>query len=174
VNTKKQCEANLTLARRAAARPPTVSEDACQIDGNKGLLPWQVAEKMLTEGISTKHSSTWSLHFADKEFTAGANIIKTMRRIPLKTSKGEEGIQTISNTAALSNLSNGIMRDSRVFRIDSNEFLTRVTDQVIFETNHWKGWPGTTGPEALQEKAMERLRKEGWDSVRPALATVYL
>jgi hypothetical protein len=88
----------------------------------------------------------------------------------------------------LRDISNAILRDPRVFRIEDPDFLVQFADQgggsfksnsevflshcfkVKCERAQWKGFSFETGPEVLQELAIERLKKEGWDSLRPALA----
>ncbi|KAJ3890005.1 hypothetical protein GG344DRAFT_66626 [Lentinula edodes] len=72
----------------------------------------------------------------------------------------------------LQDMSNALLRDSRVFRVQESDFLMNLNDQVRSEANHFKAWSPETGPEILQGEVMKRLRKEGWDSVRPALTHI--
>lgn len=61
------------------------------------------------------------------------------------------------------------MRDSRVFHIDDNYWIKKYNGQVMFEVQKFNAWT-EGGPELVIEEAQQRLRKEGWDSLRPALA----
>jgi hypothetical protein len=69
-------------------------------------------------------------------------------------------------------LSNGItmMRDPRVFHIEDNNWFKKYQDQVTFEVDNSNAAWTEGGPELVIEEAQQRLRKEGWDSLRPALS----
>lgn len=80
------------------------------------------------------------------------------------------------------------MRDDRVFHISQSDWLERynkqgpvfrspyffhlelIVSQVMLELTKVKAWD-KSGPEEVIEQAQVRLRENGWDDVRPALAT---
>ena len=85
-------------------------------------------------------------------------------------------------------ISNGLLRDERVFHVDNMpDFFEKYSDQgiiaicipvkslilirvVLMEISMTKGW-GDGGPKLVQEEALKRLKTSGWDMVRPALST---
>jgi hypothetical protein len=83
-------------------------------------------------------------------------------------------------------LSNGFMRDDRVFHINQPNWIEMYNQQgefcfifacwdytdrgtVHFEVTARKAWD-SEGLEAVKELAQKRLKEKGWDDVRPALA----
>jgi stress-induced-phosphoprotein 1 len=87
-------------------------------------------------------------------------------------------------------LTNGIMRDERVFHIDSNDWVSQYNLQsafsfvcvlrfgvlddgyfaVRFEATRVQAWIDD-GADKVKYEAQMRLRAKGWSDVRPALAT---
>jgi hypothetical protein len=61
------------------------------------------------------------------------------------------------------------MRDSRIFHIEDSDWIKKYNNQVTFEAQKSEAWT-EGGPELIIEEAQKRLRKEGWDSLRPALS----
>ena len=89
----------------------------------------------------------------------------------------------------LSALTNGILRDERVFNMTDANFLSKYNDQgmshillrmlystlsitstVIMEATQYKAWT-EAGPDVIIAEAQERLCQNGWGDVRPALST---
>ena len=88
----------------------------------------------------------------------------------------------------LAALTNGILRDDRVFHMTDANFLSKYNDQgmslirlrvlyntliasvVIMEATQRKAWT-EAGPDVIIAEAQERLRQNGWEDVRPALST---
>jgi len=70
----------------------------------------------------------------------------------------------------LSGLTNGIIRDERVFHIDDPNWFTMYNDQVVFEAQSKNVWVDSK-PDVVMIEAQERLRQQGWDKLRPALST---
>ncbi|KAJ4477334.1 hypothetical protein J3R30DRAFT_3703667 [Lentinula aciculospora] len=161
----KDCEVNLSRARRAAVPQTNMPANAVEVQIDSGLLPWQAAQKILSDTKHVVRSSAWSIFFANKDFTNASEKMNEMKRAD--TSNGLRTVQ--ARLGSLQDITNAILRDSRVFRVQESDFLPRLNDQISFERNHWNGWSPETGPEMLQEKAIERLKKEGWDGLRPAL-----
>ena len=86
-------------------------------------------------------------------------------------------------------LTNGILRDKRVFHIDDQQWISMYNDQglesacrhlfalylyyvslVVFEAQKFKAWT-EGGPDLVIEETQKRLREQGWNAVRPALST---
>jgi hypothetical protein len=61
------------------------------------------------------------------------------------------------------------MQDSRIFHIDNSDWIKKYNDQAMFEAQKCNAWT-EGGPELVIEEAQQRLRKEGWGSLRPALS----
>ncbi|KAF8958005.1 hypothetical protein BDZ97DRAFT_1906614 [Flammula alnicola] len=73
-------------------------------------------------------------------------------------------------SSALVDLTNGLMRDPRAFNFDSTDWIDRYNKQVIFEAEVFKAWVHG-GAKTVKQEALQRLKREGWDPVRNALAT---
>ncbi|KAI0937103.1 hypothetical protein AcV5_005078 [Taiwanofungus camphoratus] len=73
------------------------------------------------------------------------------------------------NLNAITDISNGILRDERVFHMDTSDWLIRLNTQSEFEGNVLGGW-ARGGVKIVQEEAAERLKSHGWDAVRSALS----
>jgi hypothetical protein len=90
-------------------------------------------------------------------------------------------------------LTNGIIRDERVFHIDDPNWISMYNEQgssyycpkfytilkltlyttfpiVIFEAQSKRAWVDAK-PDVVIIEALERLRLEGWTALRPALST---
>jgi hypothetical protein len=92
---------------------------------------------------------------------------------------------------ALTGLTNGVLRDERVFYIDKSDWIAKYNDQgyhpfvtdcylvilliyiisivVQFEVQKTNAWVDV-GPEVVIKEAQERLSRQGWDVLRPALS----
>ncbi|KAF5391502.1 hypothetical protein D9757_002472 [Collybiopsis confluens] len=109
----------------------------------------------------------WCIGAADRDFTEGLKKLKE-----LKETKFPQGTSFKSRLGVVADITNAILSDARVFRIEDGDLLIKMGTQIHCEINHWKGWQPEIGPEALQEQAMERLQKQGWDKTRPVLALI--
>ncbi|KAI9574032.1 hypothetical protein HD554DRAFT_582539 [Boletus coccyginus] len=136
-------------------------------------LPWQVAEEMLPElhaaGAAGYMSSAYVIHFANREFVDGVGHMKTLKKVPIE---GDPSVFKIfGHTSGLTCITNGLMRDFRVFRFDSQDWVPKLYTQMYFEAGKYNAW--TEEPvDVIQRSALERLKKKGWDDVRPALSVV--
>ncbi|KIY51282.1 hypothetical protein FISHEDRAFT_37531 [Fistulina hepatica ATCC 64428] len=132
------------------------------------MLPWEVAATMIprlrAEGDTT--SSAWRIYDANQDFQ---QALEWMRQLQFKSMKvgGQPATQMFGQQGALESLTNALLLDKRVFRMD-NEFIQLYNKQVQFEAESRKAWV-EGGTDTLKPAIKERLRKEGWDSVRPAL-----
>ncbi|KAJ3869181.1 hypothetical protein EV359DRAFT_77009 [Lentinula novae-zelandiae] len=168
IELKEECEVNLARARKAVVPWTGRPENGIEVKIDSGLLPWQAAEKILSESSVVSRSSAWSIFFANKDFMEASRKLKEMKRVSTS-----ENLQTVkARLGVLEDMRNALLRDSRVFRVQESDFLMKLNDQVRSEANHFKAWSPETGPEILQGEVMKRLWKEGWDSVRPALTHI--
>ncbi|CAK5268197.1 unnamed protein product, partial [Mycena citricolor] len=106
----------------------------------------------------------WVIHYAYEEFAEGVGKMNFMRPYEASDNAGVAGM-----LGALAAMSNGIMRDERVMHISDPQFLVKFNKQVIFEANAVRAWTHE-GPELVIQKALERQERDGWRSVRHALA----
>ncbi|KAG2022691.1 hypothetical protein CC2G_000419 [Coprinopsis cinerea AmutBmut pab1-1] len=67
-------------------------------------------------------------------------------------------------------LTNAIVGDERVFHITDTSFFRRAKHQITLESVERKGWYDVAHNETVKEEILKRLDKEGWDTVRPAIA----
>lgn len=141
------------------------------IDEKLGKFPWQIATDMLPElrraGHDRLSSSAWVIALAYEEFNNGVEMMKGMKKIP--QSNAPDALVFRGNLEGLTLLSNGFMRDDRVFHINQPKWIDMYNDQVYFEVTARKAW-NSEGLETIKEQAQQRLKKSGWDDVRPALA----
>lgn len=138
---------------------------------NLGKFPWQIATDMLPElqkaGYDKVSSSAWVVALAYEEFNNGVEIMKGMKKIP--QSNTPDAFVFRGNLDGLTSLSNGFMRDDRVFHINQPKWIDMYNNQVYFEITARKAW-NSEGLETIKEQAQKRLKESGWDDVRPALA----
>ncbi|KAI0375480.1 TPR-like protein [Pilatotrama ljubarskyi] len=124
--------------------------------------PWMRALKM--EDVLTTNNvlntSAWAIMNAYRDFSEGVRYMKQIK----KTETGIEG-----NLNALQSIVSGILRDDRVFHMDSSDWLDLLQLQVQFELTAHDGW-STGGPETVKEEAVKRQKEKGWKAVRMALA----
>ncbi|KAG2369099.1 hypothetical protein BDR07DRAFT_1371671 [Suillus spraguei] len=107
---------------------------------NLGKFPWQIATDMLPELQK-----------------AGYDKVSSSAWVVALAYEG------------LTSLSNGFMRDDRVFHINQPKWIDMYNNQVYFEITARKAW-NSEGLETIKEQAQKRLKESGWDDVRPALA----
>ncbi|KAF9259390.1 hypothetical protein L218DRAFT_933775 [Marasmius fiardii PR-910] len=70
---------------------------------------------------------------------------------------------------ALEPLTNAIVTDSRVFHLTTSEWISQLNKQLNAEVIGFGGWRDAEPIQIISE-AKERLKKEGWNKVRPALS----
>ncbi|KAG6374418.1 hypothetical protein JVT61DRAFT_4455 [Boletus reticuloceps] len=143
------------------------------VSGPLETPPWKAAEEMLpglhAAGRAMFSSSAYVIHHANQDFEEGVGYINMLKKVPIKGAPKGYGI--VGHTEGLTCITNGLMRDMRVFRMDSSNWLDKFNDQVNFEAEKRRAWTSDS-LENIKQKALDRLKKEGWNDVRPALAVV--
>ncbi|KAG1835305.1 hypothetical protein EV424DRAFT_365224 [Suillus variegatus] len=165
---KEQYSAHLKAANARLNGPPIVP---LSMNEKLGKFPWQIATDMLPElrraGPAKVSSSAWVIALAYEEFSKGVESMKGMKIIPQSEKPGT--FVHRGNLEGLTDLSNGFMRDDRVFHINQPNWIEMYNQQVYFEVTARKAWD-SEGLETVKELAQKRLKENGWDDVRPALA----
>ncbi|KAJ8481974.1 hypothetical protein ONZ45_g15127 [Pleurotus djamor] len=162
--------ASMKASRGAFAEAQKTNQPPWLVSSKDNVLPWQVAEAMLPglQAASRPFSSAWVISCAYKDFKMGLDWLDELKE---KDMGGDQGPMLGGKVGALTHLSNGIIRDRRVFHGDRpvNEFFIAFQQQVKLETMYSDAW--TTGtPEEVIRQAQARLRKQGWTKTRPALS----
>ncbi|KAG1770956.1 hypothetical protein EDD22DRAFT_976982 [Suillus occidentalis] len=141
------------------------------VNEKAGKFPWQIATDMLPglrrAGHAKISSSAWVIALAYEEFNNGVEMMKGMKKTPVPGNP--DNFVFHGNTEGLTLLSNGFMRDDRVFHINQPNWIEMYNQQVYFEVTARKAWD-SEGLETVKELAQKRLKENGWDDVRPALA----
>lgn len=165
---KEQYTACLKAANARLNQPPIVP---LSLNEKLGKFPWQVATEMLPElrraGHAKVSSSAWVIALAYEEFNNGVEMMKGLTKTPHPETPG--AFVYHGNLDGLTSLSNGFMRDERVFHINQPNWIDMYNQQVYFEATTSKAW-NSEGFETIKEFAQKRLKENGWDDVRPALA----
>ncbi|KAF9496738.1 hypothetical protein BDN71DRAFT_1429949 [Pleurotus eryngii] len=133
-------------------------------------LPWELAAAMIPElrEAQNPNSSAWVIFAACEDFREGIKNMKLLR--PVKTyTGGTEATMFFGHFGVLTCLSNGLLRDRRIFHMNDDKFLDYYNQQVMFEAQNSQAWMSETPVEILR-LARERLASEGWNKVRPALS----
>ncbi|KAG2108961.1 uncharacterized protein F5147DRAFT_693521 [Suillus discolor] len=117
-------------------------------------------------GLENFSSSAWLISYAYKEFTKGVESINQLKSIPHSQAPG--GLSYHGNLMGLTYLTNGLMRDERVFHINHPDWITKYNNQVTFEATTHQAYSG--GVETIKELIQKRLKEKGWNDVRPALS----
>ncbi|TBU34429.1 TPR-like protein [Dichomitus squalens] len=162
---KQHFEEGLRLAEQglAAVKDRSMPDDRLfSVPNLSEKLPWMRALSM--EGVLTANNvlntCAWPLMNAYKDFSDGVKYMKQLKR----TDTGAEG-----NLNALNLIVNGLLRDQRVFHMDSPDWIENLQLQVEFELAAFDGWP-EGGPETIKEEAVKLLKEKGWKATRNALA----
>ncbi|KAG2143156.1 hypothetical protein BD769DRAFT_1037172 [Suillus cothurnatus] len=166
---KDQYSAGLDAARTRgkAPRDPRL----LRFKAGDGNLPWQIAKGMLPElrqgGPEKYSSSAWVISYAYDDFAKGVQSMNELKAVPHPQAPG--GFAYHGNLMALAHVTNGLMRDERVFHIDQPDWMSKYNKQVTFEATARRAWH-SDGPENIKELAQKRLKEKGWNDVRPALS----
>ncbi|KAI1794019.1 TPR-like protein [Ganoderma leucocontextum] len=126
--------------------------------------PWMKAlamEDVLTAN-NVLNTCAWPLMNAYKDFSDGVKYMKQLKR----TETGAEG--NLNTIQALQLIVGGILRDQRVFHMDSADWIENLQLQVEFELAAFSGWP-EGGAETIKEEAVKLLEDKGWKATRLAL-----
>ncbi|GJE87837.1 TPR-like protein [Phanerochaete sordida] len=138
--------------------------------------PWRRAADMQRAqsrqpGPAGAKSSVWVLARAQEEFELGMKNIMKVRAV-------EHGhtVEFIGINGAICSLTNGILRDYRVFHVIDREWMTHCAMQVQMELLQY-GYDVynlyvSGGPQRLIAEAMRMSEREGWDVLRPGLSTI--
>ncbi|KAJ6512834.1 hypothetical protein C8R45DRAFT_961512 [Mycena sanguinolenta] len=175
---KAQYEAGLVAATAALHKlQNTVIGDSASDKGpfvvhGEGRMPWDLAAAIVPRLRAQRptvtspeiSSSAWVIKAAYDNFMNGVRLISQLQVIDQGTQS-----KTVGMLGAIVELTNGIIRDSRVMHIPDNDFISKYNKQVIFEAQAYKAW-SEGGPEVVIQKALARQRNEGWDATRPALS----
>lgn len=126
-------------------------------------LPWNRAlamkDALLKDKANSMNSSAWIIMAAYKDFSEGVRLMNG----------GGIHVGRKGELSALTLLSNGILRDSRVFHMNLPDWVEKYNRRAIFENKLYDAWLDG-GVTAVQEEAMMRLQAKGWDDVRAALS----
>ncbi|KAI0652345.1 TPR-like protein [Trametes meyenii] len=136
--------------------PEEVGESRVRALPAKDDLPWHRALKMehtLTVN-NVLNTSAWAIMNAYRDFSEGVRYMRQLERT-------DEGIS--GNLNAVTDIMGGILRDERVFHMDSEDWIEKLQLQAN------KGWD-TGGPDTVKEEVVQRLKEQGWKPTRLALA----
>ncbi|KAG1893485.1 uncharacterized protein F5891DRAFT_1282054 [Suillus fuscotomentosus] len=175
---KDQYGAGLNAAQTPQTRGKT-SKNRCiaSVNLDDGNLPWKIATEMLPElrkaGLDQFSSSAWVISYAYEEFTKGVESMNQLKSIPHSQAPG--GLSYHGNLMGLTYLTNGLMRDERVFHLNHPDWITKYNNQgnlilalLAFEATAHQAYSG--GVETIKELIQKRLKEKGWNDVRPALS----
>ncbi|KAJ7492236.1 hypothetical protein FB451DRAFT_522879 [Mycena latifolia] len=162
---KSQFEEGIKVADAGEAKSMTSAErkvfhfpkDSSTLDN----MPWNRALALAEHDQLARGelpSSGFVILNAYRDFIRG---IKAMQQIVIKRKGDNLAVKAVPN--ALTDITNGILRDSRVFHADSQQ------SQIRFEAEFSGAW-SSGGPKKVQKEVVVRQRKEGWLPVRRALS----
>ncbi|CAL1694284.1 unnamed protein product [Somion occarium] len=162
---KQQFEEGLKAAEDAHARQVSgESSNPHLVSMNDpSKMPWNRAMALMPEleRTQTADSSAWVIVPAYREFNEGVQAMKALRLLPNRSAYGHYG--------ALADITNGILRDRRVFHMDGANWLDQYRNQLAFEITQSGAWVDG-GVEHAKRQAENTLREKGWDTARKALA----
>lgn len=163
---ERQFKEGIKAADAAEAKSHSTAEKQLMYLNKDSSAPWDRAlalaeENQLVEGELP--SSGFVILDAYRDFVRG---IKAMQQIVINRQGDNLRIKAIPN--ALIDITNGLLRDTRVFHADSR-FFEQLEAQIRYEGEATAAW-GSGGPKRVQKEAIARQRKEGWLPVRRALS----
>ncbi|KAI0639883.1 TPR-like protein [Trametes polyzona] len=141
----------------------TMESSGLHVVPANGEMPWDRALRMEDE-LTAKNilnTSAWAIMNADRDFSEGVVYMKQLQK---------QGTALRGNLNALMSIVGGLLRDHRVFHMDSQDWLEKLQLQVEFELSAFEGWP-VGGPETVKEEAVKRLKEKGWQATRGALGS---
>ncbi|OJT08469.1 hypothetical protein TRAPUB_652 [Trametes pubescens] len=161
---KKQYQEGLELAQTTLKKQEEILQEGHNLQAmpNISERPWNRAlemEDVLTR-TSVLNTSAWPIMNAYRDFSEGVGCMKQLK-------KDDGKLQ--GNLNAISSIIGGILRDDRVFHMDSADWLELLQLQVQFEMAAFQGW-SEGGPETIKEEAFKRLEEKGWKPTRMALS----
>ncbi|KJA23167.1 hypothetical protein HYPSUDRAFT_163391 [Hypholoma sublateritium FD-334 SS-4] len=160
---RAQFAAGLAKARKAQNTP--IDQDRMIPLANDKNMPWTKAAELEADYVAKqKHSSAFVILVAYREFKEGVDAM-------MKVKKTYENGHTkwFGKAGALADISNGVLRDPRVFHLNGSDWIDKFNEQVSFEAQLYNAWV-QGGAKTIKQEAPQRLKKEGWDSVRFALS----
>ncbi|KAK1226528.1 hypothetical protein PQX77_010493 [Marasmius sp. AFHP31] len=127
--------------------------------GMNGDTPWLRAMTMmpLLRLQKNYYSSAYNILSAFTDWDAGDAILKTA----VSTGRILEGVERLSN---------GLMRDWRVFNIPDANWYIKLEQLMKTESSRLNAWVSDDNPNRLVREVEERILRDGWDNVRPALS----
>ncbi|KNZ76343.1 hypothetical protein J132_10622 [Termitomyces sp. J132] len=167
-NLKDQFESGLKKAEANKNRMVTFNHAFAPAGSvHQKNLPWRRAMAMEQELIAQEDikSSGFVILFAYRDFKEGLNGLNALQVKTIGNQQMAVGLTQV----VISTLSNGIMRDRRIFHMSDGNFIDKYNKQMMLEAQRYKAWT-TGGPTLIQDEAPKRLKKLGWGAVRPALA----
>ncbi|KAH9858277.1 TPR-like protein [Lenzites betulinus] len=147
--------------REVSAAPEAFNMKAFPKDSE---APWIRAVKLedVLTANNVLNTSAWAIMNAYKDFSEGVRYMKQLTKADGNFS---------GNLNAMSLIISGILRDDRVYHMDSPDWLEQLQlqGQIGSITQPFGGW-AAGGPETIKEEAVKRLEEKGWKVTRGALA----
>ncbi|KAJ7508705.1 hypothetical protein B0H11DRAFT_1966374 [Mycena galericulata] len=169
---KGQYEAGLKSADAGEAKKNAAMQSGkyiseVSVGARAGNLPWERAFELASQDKLARGempSSGFVILNAYRDFIRG---MTTMQNVKV-TQKGDVmEIKNSSGTSALTDITNGLLRDIRVFHA-TGQFFEQLEAQMRLEARSAGAWV-SGGPKQIQKEVPERLRKTGWLPVRRSL-----
>ncbi|KAI0336225.1 hypothetical protein GY45DRAFT_1430362 [Cubamyces sp. BRFM 1775] len=154
-------ELKTAIARRAASDRHKFTQVIVKDEDS----PWNRAVPIIN-GLPTPgwNSSAWIIVSARECWAYGCEAMNHLRLFPTPTGTGCYGVK-----GGIEAFSNALLQDPRTFCIADREFFEKYNRQMIFEITETRAWSNGSSRTVMQD-APQRLREEGWDATRPALA----
>ncbi|KZP31804.1 hypothetical protein FIBSPDRAFT_1037356 [Athelia psychrophila] len=130
-----------------------------------GKTPWECANAMRLRRELPANSSAWVILTAAEEYNEGVRKMMMVKKL-----RTPQGTRMEGHLGTIAEITNGIIRDERIFHISSNDWISKFNDQVALEAQQTGAWTNGRSELVIQETP-QRLRDLGWNKVRPALST---
>ncbi|TCD68826.1 hypothetical protein EIP91_009693 [Steccherinum ochraceum] len=164
---KDQYESELKIMQKKADKLNTPIRPRNGGPVTADMAPW-IRAVMMYPGMKERgvaESSAYVIIGAYHDWRAGMDTMNNQRSLEFTQgvliSRGPSG--------AVQHFSNAILRDARIFHLPDSQWLDTYREQSLAETRTYRAWT-QAGPELVKTEALERLEREGWNSLRPALA----